>query len=176
MQIDQLFRSAQSSIGNMCMQQHHAFINNKPLEPFFSRTVGGWGQLKLPVIQFGSVAPQGLPPLLQTVPERSNEELKQTIASAQPPVSYQRTSANKRQRLTPPQTDQSVNDVQTRQNQSQPVTFSNGSQAVMHDTRQYVVAKPQSYYSQQQGYDHTQHNPHYSQMYGGQQQYPQQFT
>eukprot|EP00029_Vermamoeba_vermiformis_P002306 TRINITY_DN12682_c0_g1_i1.p1 TRINITY_DN12682_c0_g1~~TRINITY_DN12682_c0_g1_i1.p1 ORF type:complete len:691 (+),score=72.19 TRINITY_DN12682_c0_g1_i1:108-2180(+) len=175
--INQIFRAAQSALGNLCLQQHHALVNHKPLQPFFSRTVGGWGQLKLPVIQFGSVAPQGMPSqVLQQSPMRTNEELQQTLAAApqqQQAVPYQQTSANKRQRLSPSRIEEIKSSTPPQQNQCPQVTYGHVAQPVQQDRRQYVVARPQEFYPQHHGYNQAQQGHHYAQAYN-QEQYPQQ--
>ncbi len=179
MQINAIFRSAQSALGNLCIQQHYALVNNKPLQPFFSRTVGGWGQLKLPVIQFGSVAPQGMPSqVLQKSPMSTNEELQQTIGPTPQPqqaTTYQQTSATKRQRLNPSKMEEITNAPQ-QQNQGQHVTYGNAARPVQQQRPQYVVARPQEYYPQHQGYIQPQQAQHYAQTYNREQYAPQQYA
>jgi hypothetical protein len=176
--IQQIFRAAQSSLGNLCIQQHYALVNNKPLQPFFSRTVGGWGQLKLPVIQFGSVAPQGMPSqVLQPSPMRTNEEIQQNLTKPpqqQQVAAYQQTNANKRQRLNTAQVEEVKSElVLTPPNHAQHVTYSTVSRPVQQDRQQYVVARPQGYYPQQHGYVQPQQEQHYAQAYSQQHGYPQ---
>lgn len=112
---------------------------------------------------------------------RLNEEIQKNLTNISPQpqqVAYQQTDANnsnKRQRLNAVQV-QDLKKFEQSPNQGQPVTYSNVSQPVQPDRRQYVVARPQGYYLQQQEYvQHTQ-ELHYGQHYNQQNGYSQQYS